>query len=93
MQFSLSLSQVRTIAAVLLRRVFLQMEYNDLSQQIDVGVLHGCRAELLVAVQTEPSAPIRRKICDAIAEMARSSIGGWSFLWVCSTLSVSTAAS
>jgi len=66
--------EVRTIAAVLLRRVFLQMEYKDLSEQIDVGVLHGCRAELLLAVQTEPSAPIRRKICDAIAELARSSI-------------------
>ena len=67
--------QVRTIAAVLLRRVFLQMEHADLSEQIDSGVLQSCRAQLLVAVQSEPSPPIRRKICDAIAELARSSIG------------------
>ena len=70
-----SVPQVRTIAAVLLRRVFLQMEHTDLSEQIDSGVLQSCRAQLLVAVQSEPSPPIRRKICDAIAELARSSIG------------------
>ena len=69
--------QVRTIAPVLLRRVFLQMEHTDLSEQIDSAVLQSCRAQLLVAVQSEPSPPIRRKICDAIAELARSSIGGF----------------
>ena len=67
--------QVRTIAPVLLRRVFLQMEHTDLSEQIDSAVLQSCRAQLLVAVQSEPSPLIRRKICDAIAELARSSIG------------------
>ena len=77
--------QVRTIAAVLLRRVFLQMEHTDLSEQIDSAVLQSCHAQLLVAVQSEPSPPIRRKVCDAIAELARSSIGGFLTLILPST--------
>ena len=69
-------AQVRTIAAVLLRRIFLQLEYKELCDQVNNSVLVGCRAELLVAIQAEPSRPIRIKICDAVAELARSCIGG-----------------
>ena len=68
-------SQVRTVAAVLLRRVFLQVEYKELEKEVDAGVLQGCRGELLLALQSEASGSIRRKVCDAIAELARSSIG------------------
>lgn len=82
-------NQVRTVAAVLLRRVFLQVEHKDLESEVEVGVLQGCRAELLLALQSETVAPVRRKICDAIAELARSSLGegrerereGDSFAW------------
>lgn len=66
---------MRTLAAVLLRRVFLQVEYKDLEREVEAGVLQGCRAELLLAMQRETSGQIRRKICDAIAELARSSLG------------------
>lgn len=67
--------QVRTMAAVLLRRVFLQLEYKDLIDDLQPEVLSSCQAELLMAIQTEGHASIRRKICDAVAELARSSLG------------------
>ena len=63
------------MAAIMLRRVFLQLEYKELLSEIDAGTLKGCQAELLVAVQTEPNPLIQRKICDAVAELARSCIG------------------
>ncbi len=63
------------MAAVLLRRVFLQMEYKDLVEDLSADLLATCQAELLAAVQVETSANVRRKICDSVAELARSSIG------------------
>ena len=63
------------MAAVLLRRVFLQLEYKDMVSQIDAGTIKGCQAELLIAIQTETNSLIQRKICDAVAELARSCIG------------------
>ena len=59
----------------MLRRVFLQLEYKELLNEIDTDVLKGCQAELLVAIQTETNSLIQRKICDAVAELARSCIG------------------
>ena len=38
-------------------------------------ILDPCRSELLVAVQQEPNATVRRKIAEAVAEMARACIG------------------
>ena len=63
------------MAAVLLRRVFLQMEYKDLVEDLSAEMLRSCQAELLGAIQVETTGNIRRKICDAVAELARSSIG------------------
>ena len=63
------------MAAVMLRRVFLQLEYKDMLKEIDAGMLKGCQAELLIAIQTETRPHIQRKICDAVAELARSCIG------------------
>ena len=63
------------MAAVLLRRVFLQMEYKDLVEDLTADMLSSCQAELLAAIQSETSSSIRRKICDSVAELARSSIG------------------
>jgi hypothetical protein len=83
------------MAAVLLRRVFLQLDYGDLHKEVDPGVLRQYQTELLQALSSEPLAPIRRKIGDAVAEMARSSIDDdnvnhWvellSFLFECCTL-------
>ena len=80
---SLPLPQVKTMASVLLRRVFLQLEYKELQEGIEDGVLRGCRAELLLAISAEPMPAIRRKIGDAVAEMARSSIGVCVCVCVC----------
>ena len=63
------------MACVLLRRVFLQLEYNELSAGVEDGILRPCKAQLLQALSSEPVATIRRKIGDAVAELARSSIG------------------
>ena len=71
------------MAAVLLRRVFLQLEYKDMVNEIDAGMLKGCQAELLVAIQTETNSLIQRKICDAVAELARSCIGKWTNTIIC----------
>ena len=58
---------------MLLRRLFLQSA--DELVRVDVSILQACRSELLLAIQTEESPPVRRKICDAVAELARASIG------------------
>ena len=63
------------MAAVLLRRVFLQLEYKDLVEELPPAVISSCQAELLLAIQSETNAAIRRKICDAVAELARSCLG------------------
>ena len=75
---------MKSIAAVLLRRIFLQLEYKDIAEDLEGGVLGASKAELLLAMQSENSGHVRRKICDAIAEMARSYLGGW----VCSVFVV-----
>ena len=67
--------QVKSMAAVLLRRIFLQLEYKDVVEDIAAEILQASKAELLLSLQTEGSAYVRRKICDAIAEMARSYLG------------------
>ena len=78
------------MAAVLLRRIFLQLEYKDLEQEVDNDVLRGCRVELLLAIQAEEHNSIRKKICDAAAELARSSIGVCvcACVWVCACVCV-----
>jgi hypothetical protein len=63
------------MAAVLLRRVFLQLEYKDLIEELPRETISTCQAEMLVAVQMETNPSIRRKICDAVAELARSCLG------------------
>ena len=63
------------MAAVLLRRVFLQLELKDLLEDLAPEVLSSCQAELLLAIQVETNSSIRRKICEAVAELARSSLG------------------
>ena len=65
--------QIKTLAAVLLRRMILKV--TDELMQIDSGILGACRAELLEALQTEKEGMVRRKICDAVAELARAAIG------------------
>ncbi len=61
------------MAAVLLRRIVVAAP--DELIQLDTVLLNACRSELLIALKTEPDICIRRKICDAVAELARTAIG------------------
>ena len=61
------------MAAVLLRRIFIKSS-NELAQ-VDPAEMRTFRAELLDAIRSEDNDSIRRKICDAVAELARDSIG------------------
>lgn len=70
--------QVKDLAAVLLRRVLLQKV--DELNQIDLTVIRVCRLELLEAIQVEENDSLRHKICDAVAELARASIGAFNCL-------------
>jgi len=60
-------------AAILLRRSFIQTGESLLKCSPDV--LESLKTGLLTALQQEPSAFVRRKMCDAIAELARYCIG------------------
>ena len=61
------------MAAVLLRRIFIKST-NDLAQ-VHPTEMRAFRSELLDAIRCEENDSIRRKICDAVAELARYSIG------------------
>lgn len=63
------------MAAVLLRRMFFQLEKEELLSEIDTDTLKICQAELLVAIETEANLLIQRKICGAVAELAGFCIG------------------
>ena len=60
-------------SAILLRRVIIQTGESIL--KCSPEVLEACKADLLVALQQESSAFVRRKLCDAVAELARYCIG------------------
>lgn len=61
----------------------MQLEYKDLTEDLPSDVLANCQVELLMAVQMESNASIRRKICDAVAELARSSLGMYVCMYDC----------
>lgn len=67
--------KVKAMAAILLRRIFLQLEYKDIAEDLPPDVLAASKAELFLALQSENSALVRKKICDAVAEMGRSFLG------------------
>ena len=60
-------------AAILLRRSFIQTGESLL--KCSPEILESCKTGLLTALQQESSAFVRRKLCDAIAELARYCIG------------------
>ncbi|KAL4220293.1 Importin-5 [Mactra antiquata] len=65
--------EVRTLAAVLLRRLF----GNDFSEWwplLPPELQSGLKTELMKAIQEELTPPVKRKVCDAAAELARNLI-------------------
>jgi hypothetical protein len=65
--------EIRTIGAVLVRRLCVQSG-PEVILKLPEDILKPCQSELLMAVQSEPNATLRRKISEAIAEMARACI-------------------
>ncbi|KAK2719944.1 importin-5-like [Artemia franciscana] len=65
--------ELRNIAAVLLRRL-LSNEWNQYYDKLPVEGQSAFKAEVLAAVQREPSASVRKKICEVLAEVSRNLI-------------------
>lgn len=65
--------EVRTLAAVLLRRLFTN-DFNDWWPTVPEELQFGVKTELMKAIQEELTPPVKRKICDATAELARNLI-------------------
>lgn len=67
-------SQVRQMAAVLLRRLLssaFEEVYPNLSAEIQTAV----KTELLAGIQSDGPSSIRKKVCDVAAELARNLLG------------------
>ncbi|XP_064638859.1 importin-5-like [Lineus longissimus] len=61
----------RSLAAVLLRRVFTTMSEESWNK-IPVPIQKATKEELLQVIQTEPNLSLRKKICDVVAELTRN---------------------
>ena len=57
------------MAAVLLRRLLSNLE--DFTTVIPEGVQEQCRVQLLQGAQVEQNPNMKKKYCDAIAELAK----------------------
>ena len=68
------LSQIRTLSAVLLRRLFTN-DFMEWWATLPPDLQAGVKTELINAIQEELTPPVKRKICDAAAELARNLIG------------------
>ena len=66
---SYSYLQHRMAAAVMLRRLFIEMGESLLKCSPDV--LESCKADLLTALQKETSDFVRRELCDDVGKLAR----------------------
>ena len=66
--------QVRSLAAVLLRRLFTTMT-DDTWSTIPEPIQTTVKEQLLIIVQQEQLPMLRKKICDVIAELARNMLG------------------
>lgn len=66
--------QIRTLASVLLRRVFT-IEFKEVWSKLTPELQAAVKEKLMACITEELTPPVRRKICDATAELARNMIG------------------
>ena len=66
--------QNRSLANVLLRRLF-SSSFDEFWPNLPDELQEAIKRELMLAVQEELTPPVRKKVCDAIAELARNLIG------------------
>ena len=71
--------QHRLTAAIMLRRLFIQMGESLLKCSHDV--LESCKADLLTALQQETSEFVRKELCDDVAKLARICAGEILHIW------------
>ena len=65
--------KVRQMSAVLLRRIFSSSV--DFYEKLDPTLQQGMKDGLLKAIEEEQIPTVRKKICDAVAELSRSLLG------------------
>lgn len=74
---ALSCTQVKQMAAVLLRRL-LSSSFEEIYPGLPVTLQVAIKTELLTSIQQESSPNIRKKVCDIAAELSRNLIGNCS---------------
>lgn len=67
-------TQVRQMAAVLLRRL-LSSSFEEIYPGLTVSMQAAIKTELLTSIQQESLPNIRKKVCDIAAELSRNLIG------------------
>lgn len=68
------LLQIRTLSSVLLRRLFTN-EFEEVWPKLSPELQAAVKEKLMCAITEELTPPVRRKVCDATAELARNMIG------------------
>jgi len=66
--------QVRSMAAVLLRRIYTS-SFEEFWPQFSPESQAQLKERTLVSIQSEPNAALRKKICECGAEFARNLLG------------------
>jgi len=72
-QYNSCLFQIRQMAAVLLRRIVANTV--DFIKKLGDEAMVAVKADLLRGIQEEQNPSVRRKICDATSELAKSLLG------------------
>uniref|UniRef100_A0A1W7RAB9 Importin-5 n=1 Tax=Hadrurus spadix TaxID=141984 RepID=A0A1W7RAB9_9SCOR len=65
--------EICQLAAVLLRRL-ISTDFEDISSKLSVDALNQLKNQLLINIQQDVSPVLRKKVCDAAAELARNLI-------------------
>ena len=68
--------QNRQLAAILFRK--LLNDNNEEYRKLDESSQQYCKTELLTSLQNEESEVVRKKVCDAVAELARLYVGQYN---------------
>ena len=66
------------MSAVLLRRMFASSV--DVYEKLEPSLQQAVKSDLLKAINDEQLPTVRKKICDAVAELSRCLLGNMKFL-------------
>ena len=71
--------QVRSMAAVLLRRLYTS-NFEEFWPQFTPEQQVQLKEQMLLSIQQEPNSTVRKKICECAAEFARNLLGKQTFV-------------